>query len=198
MSVIGHNASLSQAPNFAYSLSARKLKERLVEDGDSSLAMDLRSLRHAINAAEPVDKLAMEAFYLAFQQYGLSSTCVVPTYGLAEHTVFVCSGGRQVLCLSKADLEAGDVTLVGGGAWASEAAVPPSSSSRDQDVEGVESQDLFVSASKADEADVESVMTVTGRHSPYLKTAASMEEALDESKLASSQAKADPSKASSS
>jgi len=37
----------------------------------------------------------MDAFGGAFGPCGLPpiNTCVFPTYGLAEHTVFVCSGG---------------------------------------------------------------------------------------------------------
>lgn len=59
--------------------------------------LDLSSLRHMINAAEPVDFHAIMEFYACFSAYGLPGDVVVPTYGLAEHTVFVCSGGKQVL-----------------------------------------------------------------------------------------------------
>lgn len=57
--------------------------------------LDLSSLRHMINAAEPVDYHAIMEFYSTFGAYGLPGDVVYPTYGLAEHTVFVCSGGRQ-------------------------------------------------------------------------------------------------------
>ena len=50
----------------------------------------------------------MEAFYSTFTPYGLKKV-IVPTYGLAEHTVFVCSGGKSMLALDKAALEIGDV-----------------------------------------------------------------------------------------
>lgn len=56
-----------------------------------------------INAAEPVDGPSLDAFITAFRPHGLqcpSSTAeqqgsgvIFPTYGLAEHTVFVCGGG---------------------------------------------------------------------------------------------------------
>ena len=36
---------------------------------------------------------------------------VVPTYGLAEHTVFVCSGGKQQLIVKKAGIESGAVYI---------------------------------------------------------------------------------------
>ena len=45
-----------------------------------------------INAAEPVDQKAIQAFYETFTIVGLNRGVIYPTYGLAEHTVFVCSG----------------------------------------------------------------------------------------------------------
>lgn len=58
-----------------------------------------------INAAEPVDEAAIINFYKTFRPFGLSSGVVLPTYGLAEHTVFVCSGGTHVLKLNKKDFD---------------------------------------------------------------------------------------------
>lgn len=40
-----------------------------------------------------------------FRPYGLREGVIKPTYGLAEHTVFVCSGGEQRLRVSKDALE---------------------------------------------------------------------------------------------
>ena len=65
-----------------------------------------------INAAEPVDFEAIMKFYEIFTQYGLPPNVVFPTYGLAEHTVFVCSGGLQALTVSKEALEKGQVEIV--------------------------------------------------------------------------------------
>lgn len=67
-------------------------------------ALDLSSVRHMINAAEPVDGPSLDAFIAAFRPHGLrcpssageeqqGSGVIYPTYGLAEHTVFVCGGG---------------------------------------------------------------------------------------------------------
>lgn len=66
--------------------------------------IDLSSLRHVINAAEPVDAGVLKKFCLTFASFGLDPTVIFPTYGLAEHTVFVCSGGKQVLTVSKRSL----------------------------------------------------------------------------------------------
>jgi hypothetical protein len=65
-----------------------------------------------INAAEPVDCYALQHFRLIFAQYQLSPSIIYPTYGLAEHTVFVCSGGRQILYVTKSSLEGRQVEVL--------------------------------------------------------------------------------------
>jgi acyl-CoA synthetase (AMP-forming)/AMP-acid ligase II len=66
-----------------------------------------------INAAEPVDQVAIANFYETFRPFGLSSGVVVPTYGLAEHTVFVCSGGSTILTLKKSSFDSKIIEIVG-------------------------------------------------------------------------------------
>lgn len=95
-----YSGTHTQAPNFAYALVARKFREQMMSTQDKE-QMDLSSMRHMINAAEPVDFKAILDFYHIFQPHHLANNVVVPTYGLAEHTVFVCSGGRQVLTVDK-------------------------------------------------------------------------------------------------
>jgi acyl-CoA synthetase (AMP-forming)/AMP-acid ligase II len=77
----------------------------LKEDSISLKGLNLKSVVHMINAAEPVDQQAIASFYETFRPYGLSSGVVIPTYGLAEHTVFVCSGGSTVLTLRKSSFD---------------------------------------------------------------------------------------------
>jgi acyl-CoA synthetase (AMP-forming)/AMP-acid ligase II len=73
--------------------------------------LKLSSLRHIINAAEPVDEEAIQAFQTAFEPFGLGPI-IFPTYGLAEHTVFLCSGGKQIISFVKEKLEVdGEVVL---------------------------------------------------------------------------------------
>lgn len=40
-----------------------------------------------------------------FRPYGLRDGVIKPTYGMAEHTVFVCSGGEQRITVQRHALE---------------------------------------------------------------------------------------------
>jgi len=100
-------ASHTQAPNFAYALVVRKWKSL-----KSKITLDLTAVEHMINAAEPVDASAIQEFYAVFGPYGLKPGVVVPTYGLAEHCVFVCSGGKQMLTVSKEKLASDEVEML--------------------------------------------------------------------------------------
>ena len=98
--ISNHKATHLQAPNFAFKLVARKFdKSQYTKD-----SLVLSSVRHVINAAEPVDEDSIEKFYDAFTPFGFPR-CIHPTYGLAEHTVLVCSGGSQRLTVDKQELE---------------------------------------------------------------------------------------------
>lgn len=103
-----YQATHLQAPNFAFKLTARKFEA----SSYSKETLKLGSVRHIINAAEPVDKASLTTFYDTFGQYGLQKV-IYPTYGLAEHTVFVCSGGRRIISVDKEALEKdGEVKVV--------------------------------------------------------------------------------------
>ncbi len=103
-----HKGTHLQAPNFAFKLTARKFQA----SNYFNKPLNLSSVRHIINAAEPVDKEGMEVFYEAFTPFGLPNGVIFPTYGLAEHTVFVCSGGKQKIAVNKELLEAEGVVSV--------------------------------------------------------------------------------------
>lgn len=97
-----YKATHLQAPNFAYSLCARK------SDTIASLKykeINLSSVRHMINGAEPVKGDSINAFYRAFEPYGLATNVIKATYGLAEHTVYVCGGDSTRLVVDKQLLE---------------------------------------------------------------------------------------------
>ncbi len=94
---------------------ARKFRESLSDQSAAvryKATLDLSAMRHMINAAEPVDCQAMLDFYSIFGAYGLRKGVIFPTYGLAEHTVFICSGGSQILTVTKSSLEAGDSIVI--------------------------------------------------------------------------------------
>ena len=108
-----------QAPNFAFKLTARKFDASMyctsknIIDGKELL--DLSSVRHIINAAEPVTEESIDLFFDSFCPFGLKNDVMFPTYGLAEHTVFVCSGGKQKIFVSKKELEIGLVKEIPSG-----------------------------------------------------------------------------------
>jgi len=58
-----------------------------------------------INAAEPVEASAIDTFHAVFSKYGLPQGVIYPTYGLAEHTVYVCSNGKIRIRVDKEALE---------------------------------------------------------------------------------------------
>eukprot|EP00752_Nemacystus_decipiens_P001493 g1467.t1 len=95
-----HRGTHMQAPNFAYGLTARKFLAL-----DSQPQLDLSCVRHMINAAEPVDTVSMDRFYAVFESHGLKRGVIFPTYGLAEHTVYVCSNGKDRLVVDRVMLE---------------------------------------------------------------------------------------------
>jgi acyl-CoA synthetase (AMP-forming)/AMP-acid ligase II/acyl carrier protein len=92
-----------QAPNFAFGLCARKYNDQVAAGKGKDLS--LGSIQHMINAAEPVDIEAIREFSSTFKKHGLDTSTMFPTYGLAEHTVYVCSNGSQVLTIDKVALE---------------------------------------------------------------------------------------------
>jgi acyl-CoA synthetase (AMP-forming)/AMP-acid ligase II/1-acyl-sn-glycerol-3-phosphate acyltransferase len=102
-----YRATHMQAPNFAYALTAKKFvaQQRFLNTRADQLKLDLSCVRHMINAAEPVDSATIETFCAVFGAFGLPCNVVFPTYGLAEHTVYVCSNGSKKLVVDKAALE---------------------------------------------------------------------------------------------
>jgi acyl-CoA synthetase (AMP-forming)/AMP-acid ligase II len=98
-----------QAPNFAFQLISRKFGS---SPEAASSKLDFSSVRHIINGAEPVTAESIDSFLATFGPLGLNGQVMFPTYGLAEHTVFVCSGGKQRLDVFKKELEVDGVVKV--------------------------------------------------------------------------------------
>ncbi|MGA9872434.1 MAG: fatty acyl-AMP ligase [Rhodococcus sp. (in: high G+C Gram-positive bacteria)] len=97
-----YSGTVTAAPNFAYSLLARRLSQ-----ADDDLDLDLGTLRYAWNGAEPVDPDTMIALADAGKPYNLDPNALAPVYGMAETTLAVSipdPGRGQVLDVVDADL----------------------------------------------------------------------------------------------
>src|ERR1700689_915345 len=92
-----YGASASAAPNFAYNycLRAGRLSKESLEN------CDLSSLRLLMVAAEPVNPETYTRFLQALQPYGLKSESFSVAYGLAENTLAVSLGGRNIVSVNK-------------------------------------------------------------------------------------------------
>src|SRR6202162_4844043 len=92
-----YGASASAAPNFAYDycLRAGRLSKESLEN------CDLSSLRLLMAAAEPIKPGTYTRFLQAFQPYGLKSESFFVAYGLAENTLAVSHGGRNIISVNK-------------------------------------------------------------------------------------------------
>ncbi|MFM2153882.1 MAG: hypothetical protein RL199_2317 [Pseudomonadota bacterium] len=78
-----HRGTISPAPNFAYGLCVKRVK-------DEELAgVDLSSWRHALCGAEPIAPGTLRAFERRFAPYGISTTALNPVYGLSEAALAV-------------------------------------------------------------------------------------------------------------
>lgn len=78
-----YKGTVTAAPNFAYSLLARRLKQ--ADEG----AVDLSTVRYMWNGAEPVDPDTMDALAHAGARFGLAASALAPVYGMAETTLAV-------------------------------------------------------------------------------------------------------------
>ncbi|MDG3012255.1 fatty acyl-AMP ligase [Rhodococcus sp. D2-41] len=78
-----YRGTVTAAPNFAYSLLARRLRQ--APDG----GVDLSSVRYMWNGAEPVDPDTMIALADAGARFGLDPRALAPCYGMAETTLAV-------------------------------------------------------------------------------------------------------------
>src|SRR3984957_8770735 len=111
-----YRATATAAPNFAYDycLRAGRLSKENLED------CDLSSLRVLMCAAEPVKPDTFTRFLETFQPYGLKSESFYAAFGLAENTLAVSLGGRNIVSVNKRALALGkarmttEVSEIGG------------------------------------------------------------------------------------
>ena len=76
-----HRGTVTAAPNFAFELCLRKLRDEDLQ------GLDLGCWRLAANGAEPVSPDTMARFSERFGPYGFRPESMAPVYGLAECTV---------------------------------------------------------------------------------------------------------------
>jgi len=76
--------TLAAAPNFAYELCVRKIRDDAIE------GLDLSSWRCALNGSEPVSPGTLDRFTRRFARYGFRRDAFMPVYGLAESSVALC------------------------------------------------------------------------------------------------------------
>jgi acyl-CoA synthetase (AMP-forming)/AMP-acid ligase II len=76
-------ATISVAPNFAYGLCLRRIKD------DELRGLDLSSWRLALNGAEPVAPEVLRRFGERFAPYGFDPGALMPVYGLSEASLAV-------------------------------------------------------------------------------------------------------------
>src|SRR5271154_2719123 len=102
-----YRATATAAPNFAYDycLRAGRLSKETLE------ACDLSSLQVLMVAAEPVKPNTYTRFLEAFQPYGLKSENFYAAFGLAENTLAVSLGGRNIVSVNKRALALGTARM---------------------------------------------------------------------------------------
>jgi fatty-acyl-CoA synthase len=78
-----YGGTISAAPNFAYELCVRKIRDQDIQ------GLDLSGWRAALNGAEPVNPETLERFAERFAPYGFRREAQLPVYGLAEASLAV-------------------------------------------------------------------------------------------------------------
>jgi fatty-acyl-CoA synthase len=78
-----HKGTIAYAPNFAYALCVKRIKERELEN------IDLSSWRVAGCGAEPIRPETLEAFVERFGKVGFKKTALLPSYGMAESSLAI-------------------------------------------------------------------------------------------------------------
>jgi len=109
-----HAKPFSAAPNFAFDLTARRTTDADME------GLDLSGVIGIINGAERIHPSTLVRFNERFAPVGFRPEMVLPSYGLAEATVYVASGsnGRAptVVEFDAAQLSQGSAVRSPGGA----------------------------------------------------------------------------------
>jgi acyl-CoA synthetase (AMP-forming)/AMP-acid ligase II len=103
-----YESTMTQAPDFAFALAARKFS---ASDARNAETLRLHSLRHVLNASEPVRSQTVNDFLDVFQRYGLKKSSLRVGYGLAEVCVYATEHPVEFFRANRDALESGDVRM---------------------------------------------------------------------------------------
>ena len=96
-----HRGTITFAPNFAYQLVTRRIKERQLAE------LDLSSLRIAGCGAEPIRARTLQAFATRFAPAKFDEKAFLPSYGMAEATLAITFHPRSdAILVDRIDPEA--------------------------------------------------------------------------------------------
>ncbi len=90
-----HRATISPAPNFAYGLCLKRVRDEELE------GVDLSQWSYALNGAEPISAEVMDRFCDRFGRFGFRREALMPVYGLSEAALavsFTSAQGAKSVC----------------------------------------------------------------------------------------------------
>lgn len=90
-----YKAEVAGGPNFAYDLCVKRFSPERAQE------LDLRCWRVAMNGAEPVHARTLQNFSETFSPYGFERRAFYPCYGMAEGTLLLSGGARDVLPVTR-------------------------------------------------------------------------------------------------
>src|SRR5438270_698103 len=104
-------ATLTVAPNFAFGLCAKRVRDEELQGAD------LSCLRLVLNGAEPIAPAALRRFCERFARFGFDRRALMPVYGLSEASLAVTFSppGRGPRTVRRAGRELASVGAPGAG-----------------------------------------------------------------------------------
>ncbi|MCC7541446.1 MAG: fatty acyl-AMP ligase [Deltaproteobacteria bacterium] len=84
-----HRGTITYAPNFAYALAVKRLRDR------DLVGLDLSSLRISGCGAEPIQAGVLREFAKRLEPVGFKSSTLLPSYGMAEATLAITFIGHD-------------------------------------------------------------------------------------------------------
>lgn len=92
-----HRATVSPAPDFAYALCVKRIRDEELE------GVDLSGWTYALDGAEPVSSEGLRRFAARFERWGFRADSLMPVYGLSEASLAVAFPRRGAVRRVHAD-----------------------------------------------------------------------------------------------